>query len=105
MNKTACSSEITLSVKRCMKDEKSINDPSMAKLERTQSIIQETLQTPGAVKINVQGAFIEEGPTRPPESPQEDGVRYDGQQIRLPNHREVVSHVALDVSFSVDVAG
>lgn len=70
------------------------------KLQRTQSTLDETLHTPRAVKINVQGAFIDEEPADLQSLPTEDGIQYDGQQIRLPNHETGVSHVALDVSLS-----
>ena len=68
-------------------------------LERKQSTIDQTISSPGAVTINVQGAFIvDEDPSRP-STPSEDGAQHD-TEIRLPNHRSVVSHIALDASFS-----
>lgn len=61
--------------------------------------IQSTIQRPGAVKINVQGAFIVDEE----EKTQSNGLlgvecQNDTNDIRLPNHTEVVSHVAVDVS-------
>ena len=72
---------------------------SRAKMHRQPSALEEVILYPGAVRINVQGAFIQE----PSESDNmssdsmEDGVQHDTQDIRLPNHKAVVSHVALDV--------
>lgn len=64
---------------------------------RKQSTIDYAIQSPGAVKINVKGAFIvdDEAPGAATEA--EDGAQHD-TDIRLPNHSAVVSHVALDVS-------
>ncbi|KAL8643112.1 MAG: hypothetical protein Q9228_000292 [Teloschistes exilis] len=68
--------------------------------ERKGSTIDQTILSPGAVSINVQEAFIvDEDPSRPP-SPSDDGVQHD-TDIRLPNHKAVVSHVALDIGGSL----
>lgn len=68
--------------------------------ERKGSTIDQTILSPGTVSINVQEAFIvDEDPFRPP-TPSDDGVQHD-TDIRLPNHKAVVSHVALDVSCPV----
>ena len=58
------------------------------------------IANPGAVKINVEGAFIvDEEPRSRSRSPIEaEGVHYESQDIRLPHHTGVVSHVAVDVS-------
>lgn len=58
------------------------------------------ITNPGAVKINVEGAFIvDEEPRSRSKSPVEaDGVHYESKDIRLPHHTGVVSHVAVDVS-------
>lgn len=58
------------------------------------------ITNPGAVKINVKGAFIvDEEPRSRSRSPIEaDGVHYESKDIRLPHHTGVVSHVAVDVS-------
>jgi len=72
---------------------------------------------PGTIKINVQGAFIvdEDSPTpcttgrttpvKFNNGDSENGnneeyfdYRHDTQDIRLPNHTQVVSHIAIDVS-------
>lgn len=60
----------------------------------------DAITNPGAVKINVEGAFIvDEEPRSRSRSPIEaDGVHYESKDIRLPHHTGVVSHVAVDVS-------
>jgi hypothetical protein len=52
---------------------------------------------PGAVKINVEGAFIvdEEANVK---NDIGEGIQYEHKDIRLPHHNAVVSHVAVDVS-------
>ena len=67
-------------------------DPRSARLD--------AITNPGAVKINVEGAFIvDEEPRSRSRSPIEaDGVHYESKDIRLPHHTGVVSHVAVDVS-------
>lgn len=69
-------------------------DPRSARLD--------AITNPGAVKINVEGAFIvDEEPRSRSRSPIEaDGVHYESKDIRLPHHTGVVSHVAVDVSDS-----
>ena len=64
---------------------------------RKQSTIDSAIRSPGAVKINVKGAFIVEDEPSNAGTPAEDGAQHD-TDIRLPNHSAVVSHVALDVS-------
>lgn len=61
--------------------------------------VEEAISNPGAVKINVQGAFIvdDESQSRSPVEG-EGVVRRESQDIRLPHHTGVVSHVAVDVS-------
>ena len=69
-------------------------------MHRRPSTLDEAILFPGTVKINVQGAFIvgeEETNASGTSSPSEDGVQRDTRDIRLPNHKAVVSHVALDV--------
>ncbi len=51
---------------------------------------------PGIVQVNVQGAFIVAEDSVKPGANDGDGAKHD-TDIRLPNHRSVVSHVALDV--------
>lgn len=51
---------------------------------------------PGIVHVNVQGAFIVTEDSAKPGTNDGDGAKHD-TDIRLPNHRSVVSHVALDV--------
>ena len=66
---------------------------------RKQSTINDTILSPGAVRINVKGAFIVEDETTSAGTPTADGAQHD-TDICLPNHSAVVSHVALDVSLS-----
>ena len=64
---------------------------------RRPSVIDETIARPGAVRINVKGAFIVD------EGSPDDGVFgghgpvHDNRDIRLPHHTKAVSHVAIDV--------
>ena len=71
--------------------------------------IENTITHPGSVKINVTGAFIVE--SQDPGTPaavlagngnngQTTGAYYETKDIRLPNHTAVVSHIAVDVSFT-----
>lgn len=67
--------------------------------------IDETLSHPGSVRINVKGAFIVDQDSSTPThsddgrsgSPGRSPVRHETQDIRLPNHTAVVSHIAIDV--------
>lgn len=55
---------------------------------------------PGDVRINVKGAFIVDGDEEvgtPGEDFDENGYQHDRKDIRLPNHKAVVSHIAVDV--------
>ncbi|KAI5464139.1 fumble-domain-containing protein [Mariannaea sp. PMI_226] len=69
--------------------------------------IDSTINRPGSVKINVQGAFIVDPDTATPALPRQgDGGRgsptHPGtSDIRLPNHTAVVSHVAIDIGGSL----
>lgn len=66
--------------------------------------LREAITNPGAVKINVKGAFIvdDEPRSKSPGSPgNAEGAHYDSKDIRLPHHKGVVSHVAVDVSAGV----
>lgn len=64
--------------------------------QRNKSTIDSTILSPGAVKINFQGAFIVDEESQV--IGKEDGAQHDTKGIRLPNHKAVVSHVALDAS-------
>ena len=58
-----------------------------------------TISNPGAVKINVEGAFIvDDDPTSWNGNDVGEGVDFEHKDIRLPHHTGVVSHVAVDVS-------
>ena len=55
---------------------------------------------PGDVRINVKGAFIvedDEEPGTPEEDFDGEGYQLERRGIRLPNHKAVVSHIAVDV--------
>lgn len=70
--------------------------------------IDNTINHPGSVRINVKGAFIVDSMSTPPSetsttaggsSPTRGSpTRGETKGIRLPNHTAVVSHVAVDVS-------
>ena len=69
--------------------------------ERQNSFLHDTISSPGAVRINVQGAFIvDQVLSKTPAQP-EYGVQHDTRDIRLPNHKAVVSHIALDIGGSL----
>ena len=69
--------------------------------ERRNSFLDETILFPGPVKINVQGAFIVDEMLPSTRHQPDDGAQHDTSDIRLPNHRAVVSHVALDIGGSL----
>lgn len=69
--------------------------------ERRNSLLDETILSPGAVKINVQGAFIADEVASSSQTTEGDGAQHDTKDIRLPNHRAIVSHVALDIGGSL----
>lgn len=59
---------------------------------------------PSDVKINVEGAFIvdDESPCSEAKNcTAGEGVYFENKDIRLPHHTAVVSHVAVDVDFSL----
>jgi type II pantothenate kinase len=68
----------------------------------------EAIRHPGDVRINVKGAFIvdeEEDTSAEPNTPpgvafDDNGYQHDSKDIRLPNHKAVVSHMAVDVRCS-----
>jgi type II pantothenate kinase len=60
--------------------------------------LEEAITNPGAVKINVKGAFIVDDELRSRSPVEAEGVHYENKDIRLPHHTGVVSHVAVDVS-------
>ena len=64
-------------------------------------LLHDTILSPGAVKINVQGAFIVDEVTSDNGNKPQDGAQHDTRDIRLPNHKAVVSHVALDIGGSL----
>ncbi len=64
------------------------------------SVLDESIFSPGPVKINVEGAFIVDEEIISKEDSSDDGAQHDTRDIRLPHHEAVVSHVALDVRIS-----
>ena len=72
---------------------------------RRKSTIDRTISSPGAVRINFQGAFIVDEELSTPSASADDvgpiHHNHATQGIRLPNHQAVVSHVALDASASI----
>jgi type II pantothenate kinase len=59
---------------------------------------------PSDVKINVEGAFIvdDESPcSEAKNGTVGEGVYFENKDIRLPHHTAVVSHVAVDVNYSI----
>ena len=67
-------------------------------LEPTSTAVDSTIARPGAVRINVQGAFIVDDRAGSPQSLEVVGLVHESRDIRLPHHIAVVSHVAVDVS-------
>lgn len=65
---------------------------------RSRPRLEEAITNPGAVKINVTGAFIVDDEPRSKSPVDAEGVHYENKDIRLPHHTGVVSHVAVDVS-------
>ncbi|KAJ5119987.1 hypothetical protein N7448_010656 [Penicillium atrosanguineum] len=63
--------------------------------------VEEAISNPGAVKINVTGAFIVDDDDRSRSPVEADGVHYENKDIRLPHHTGVVSHVAVDIGGSL----
>ena len=59
--------------------------------------IDSTIIHPGAVKINVKGAFIVDHDTEGSPNGNPNGGTHETKDIRLPNHTAVVSHIAVDV--------
>lgn len=62
---------------------------------------EDTVPHPGAIEINVKGAFIvelDDDSVSPIIGPEDDiGYKHDTKDIRLPNHTVAVSHIAVDV--------
>ena len=75
----------------------------MPAIEAAEASKHDASSHPGAIKINVQGAFIvDQDPSPSPTIEAVDGVQHDTKDIRLPNHKLAVSHVAVDVGFPFD---
>lgn len=78
--------------------EDSVRFEGLIRAQRDKFTIDSAIRSPGAVKINFQGAFIVDEESQITLT--EVGAQHDTNGIRLPNHKAVVSHVALDASFS-----
>ncbi|EPS26838.1 hypothetical protein PDE_01777 [Penicillium oxalicum 114-2] len=63
--------------------------------------LEEAISNPGAVKINVTGAFIIDDEPRSRSPVEGEGVHYENKDIRLPHHTGVVSHIAVDIGGSL----
>ncbi|KAF7956077.1 hypothetical protein EAE96_004998 [Botrytis aclada] len=63
--------------------------------------IDSTIIHPGSVKINVTGAFIVDQGSVSPKELNTNERNSDTQDIRLPNHTAVVSHIAVDIGGSL----
>ena len=61
----------------------------------------ETVRRPAAVSIRVEGAFIIDEQRLDKQAQDEDGISQDTEDIRLPQHSAIVSHVAVDVGVSL----
>jgi type II pantothenate kinase len=83
------------------------DDVGGATLERKLTSNEHTpIPKAGDVRINVKGAFIvedDEEPGTPEEDFDTDGYQLDRRGIRLPNHKAVVSHIAVDVTLALSV--
>ena len=67
--------------------------------KRRKSQLEETIERPGAISINVEGAFIIDDPAAGGvRRDAENGAFHDTGDIRLPHHTALVSHVAIDAS-------
>ncbi|PKY07866.1 pantothenate kinase pank [Aspergillus campestris IBT 28561] len=64
-------------------------------------LLEKAITNPGAVKINVEGAFIVDEDPRSKSPVRTEGVHYEGSDIRLPHHTGLVSHVAVDIGGSL----
>ncbi|KAG4430324.1 hypothetical protein IFR05_014195 [Cadophora sp. M221] len=63
--------------------------------------IDSTIIYPGAVKINVEGAFIVDHNTEGSPNGNPNGGTHETKDIRLPNHTALVSHIAIDIGGSL----
>ncbi|KAJ5220136.1 hypothetical protein N7468_009340 [Penicillium chermesinum] len=77
------------------------NPPEIDGRRKRASRLEEAISNPGAVKINVTGAFIVDEEPRSRSPIEADGVHYENKDIRLPHHTGLVSHVAVDIGGSL----
>ncbi|MCJ1384259.1 hypothetical protein MMC17_007375 [Xylographa soralifera] len=80
---------------------RAIDMPTSHHVESRSTTIDSTISRPGAVRINVQGAFIVDDDATTPQPIEDAGVLHDSRDIRLPHHTAVVSHVAVDIGGSL----
>ncbi|KAI9819239.1 MAG: hypothetical protein M1827_007395 [Pycnora praestabilis] len=84
-----------------------VTEPTMEKAVRPQrsrtntANIDRTITHPGAVAINVQGAYIDDEDPPSPSSGPSLVAHHETKDIRLPNHKAVVSHIAVDIGGSL----
>ena len=77
---------------------RALDMPTSHPAESRSTTIDSTITRPGAVRINVQGAFIVDDDSTTSQPVEDAGALHDSRDIRLPHHTAVVSHVAVDVS-------
>ncbi|EJT70540.1 hypothetical protein GGTG_11563 [Gaeumannomyces tritici R3-111a-1] len=81
--------------------------PTRPRTATTTAEIEDTISHPGAVRINVKGAFIVDDGSATPATPAVTEGRsgspdhHPTQGIRLPYHTAVVSHIAIDIGGSL----
>ncbi|KAL8387337.1 hypothetical protein RB595_009977 [Gaeumannomyces hyphopodioides] len=81
--------------------------PTRPRTATTTAEIEDTISHPGAVRINVKGAFIVDDGSATPATPAVTDGRsgspdhHPTQGIRLPYHTAVVSHIAIDIGGSL----
>ena len=80
------------------KDIPRLDQINLAATDSESSTIDDRIHRPGTVDIDVTGAFITDDGAATPIAPGNDGARHETEDIRLPHHTSVVSHVAVDVS-------
>ena len=59
--------------------------------------IEETIHKPGAISVDARGAFVVHDGSATPVRDEDAGVLHHIEDIRLPHHTAIVSHVAIDV--------
>lgn len=82
--------------------------PSAKRRRLSSSVVEmdHEIADPGSIKINVSGAYIIKHEPEPQPAPvdgkiEERAYEHDKRDIRLPNHTDLVSHVAADIGGSL----